>query len=191
VHPHVHALFLYAAALLAAAAGYALWNRLRARASVGPVLHASLVSRRWRGAWIAALAAVALLVARAGDRELAVHASAALVPAALFLLARPAAQDRVVGERGVQVGWDANAFLELLEWRLTGEHLRVRVGPEWTAVDLPAGVRERVRARLLALVPERESRFHDRQEPPLYARLPQNRPSATFPPGTNAGGGAA
>ena len=48
---------------------------------------------------------------------------------------------------------------ELEEWRLTGDHLRFRIGPTWLAVGLPAREHAGVRELLLERRPEAESRF--------------------------------
>ncbi len=66
---------------------------------------------------------------------------------------------------------------------MTGDHLRFKERGEWTAVDLPRALQPAVRARLVRLIPERENRFHDRQEPQLLAtRSPLAMPVKNEPP---------
>jgi hypothetical protein len=82
-----------------------------------------------------------------------------LAGAAALLLLSPSASDTVVGSRGVRAGFLAYPMERLDEWRLTGEHLRWRIGERWYACALPMEHHEETRAYLQALAPERESRF--------------------------------
>ncbi len=132
--------------------------RTRAAAAVGPVLVAVEPARRARAIGAAAIVALALAAAFAQ----AVPWPLAIVAAGLgawIQLARPGIGDRVCGERGVRRGWHARSWSELEEWRLTGDHLRLRLQGEWTAVDLPGALQGDVRRTLETLVPERQSRF--------------------------------
>ena len=79
----------------------------------------------------------------------------------LLVWITPGFHDAVLGELGVQRGWFARRFADLEEWRLTGDHLRFRLDGEWTAVPCPPAEQARIRAALLAVNPERESRFKD------------------------------
>jgi heme exporter protein D len=82
-------------------------------------------------------------------------ASAAL----LALIVAPAETDRVLAQKGVRIGYHVRRFAVLEEWRLTGEHLRVRLFGEWTALPVPPAHQEQLRKQLEAEAPERESRF--------------------------------
>jgi hypothetical protein len=81
--------------------------------------------------------------------------------ALLLAFVSPSTSTAVLGEFGVQRGWHARRFESLEEWRLTGDHLRFRLFGEWTAVPCPPERQVALRAKLLALVPERESPFQD------------------------------
>ena len=84
-----------------------------------------------------------------------------LVPVLALVWLGPGFQDALLGEHGVQRGWQARRFEDLEEWRLAGAHLRFRLGGEWTAVPCPPERQPALRERLLRLNPERESPFRD------------------------------
>ncbi len=79
----------------------------------------------------------------------------------LLVWVTPGAHDAVLGEAGVQRGWHARRFESLEEWRLAGDHLRFRLFGEWVSVPCPPARQPELRAKLLALVPDRESPFQD------------------------------
>lgn len=85
----------------------------------------------------------------------------ALGSAMLLALTTPSAATAILGVGGVQRGWHARRFESLEEWRLTGDHLRFRLFGEWTSVPCPQERQAEIRAKLVELVPERESPFQD------------------------------
>ena len=74
------------------------------------------------------------------------------------LLARTQ-RGQACGAAGVQSRCFSYAYEELAEWRLTGDHLRFRVGEVWRAVALPGELHSEVRRQLERLAEGRESRF--------------------------------
>jgi hypothetical protein len=86
--------------------------------------------------------------------ELAAASAAAL---ALWLL--PSEADRVLGQAGVRIGYHVRRFAVLEEWRLSGDHLRLRLFGEWTAVRVPPEAMAGLRADLEREAKDRESRF--------------------------------
>ncbi|MFT7669940.1 MAG: hypothetical protein ACI8X5_002647 [Planctomycetota bacterium] len=103
-----------------------------------------------------ALLLVFLIVAQAPALSLSCASLLACIGCVLF---QPHPLDQVCGELGVQVGWRSRRFSDLEEWRLTGDHLRVRIGDVWTAVSVPVANHPEVRATLEKSCPDRESRF--------------------------------
>jgi len=85
----------------------------------------------------------------------------ALGSAMLLVWTTPSATTAILGVGGVQRGWHARRFESLEEWRLTGDHLRFRLFGEWTSVPCPQERQAEIRAKLVQLVPERESPFQD------------------------------
>ncbi|MEZ5979387.1 MAG: hypothetical protein R3F34_14375 [Planctomycetota bacterium] len=77
---------------------------------------------------------------------------------ALWFLA-PRTGDRVLGRDGVRRGWTTLRFERIVEWRLTGDHLRVLLRGEWEAVPAPSRDHEALRKVLEERAPGRESRF--------------------------------
>ncbi len=65
----------------------------------------------------------------------------------------------VCGGVGVQSGCFSYTYQDLEEWRLTGDHLRFRVGEVWRAVSLPQALHAEVRGLLETHAAGRESRF--------------------------------
>ena len=63
------------------------------------------------------------------------------------------------GEAGVRSGCFSYTYGELEEWRLTGDHLRFRVGEIWRAVSLPEPLHAEVRGLLQNQAGGLESRF--------------------------------
>lgn len=155
----LHPLLLAAAAWPALGLAAALIARHRARRVAGRPLR---VERGARGArWALG---ILHLVALAGlwigaDPSLRVAGSVPLALSLVLALAGPSSNDRVLGDAGVVSGWTAEPFGKLAEWRLTGEHLRFRVGEGWSAVACPPELQGEVRALLERAVAGRESRF--------------------------------
>lgn len=146
-------------------------ERIVARARVGRVLHAERGSLLARVLFLMVgsgvlgfvlLGCLGILATGAWAHAGIWILSAALVPLSLaaVVLARPAG-GRACGARGVRSGSWSHAYGDLEEWRLTGDHLRFRVGAVWRAAALPRGLHPEVREVLVALVGERESRFRE------------------------------
>ncbi len=133
--------------------------RLRARRSVGPALQTEAGSRSRRIGLalghLAVLAGSMFVVDPALRGPLILLLGLSLAHVTLT----PSSGTRVLGRTGVRSGWTAGPFAKLDEWRLTGEHLRFRLGEEWSAVPCPPGLHGEVRARLEREAPGRESRF--------------------------------
>jgi hypothetical protein len=134
---------------------------LVARLKVGAQIAADRAQERARRAAITVLAA-GLLAWLAFDRQIwLVPALLCLGSALLVAFTAPSASTAVLGSGGVQRGWHARRYAALEEWRLTGDHLRFRLHGEWTSVPCPPARQAEIRAKLTALVPERESPFQD------------------------------
>ena len=151
-------LWSFAAVLVAADLLLLAWSR-RSAARVGPVRHAG---RRSSGRWLAALglASIAGLVLAASDGFDPAPALLVVAAAGALVVLCPANGESVYGELGVRRGWHARRFEELEEWRLVGEHLRWKLRGEWISSQVPPGEHEALRAKLVRLCGERESRFH-------------------------------
>jgi hypothetical protein len=151
---------LWAALAWSAAGGVILLVALhRIRARVGRVRFGRRTSTWPQRAFTVAVAgATAAVILHWRDLP-GVLALAALMGAWALYMFSPSAHDAVLGERGVQRGWRARSFAELEEWRLTGEHLRWRLGEEWFASPAPRGWHAELRAQLESACAERESRF--------------------------------
>jgi len=143
--------------LAAAALGVAAWMA-RATRTVGAPLLNRPASRRSHLLWILALLGTGALVVVS---DLVPTPSALLVlgAAAALVASLPRSGDSVFGESGVRSGWLARRFPELEEWRLTGDHLRWRVGPRWFSSAVPPGHHGELRERLERECPDRESAF--------------------------------
>jgi hypothetical protein len=132
-----------------------------AQLKLGAVIAADRRSERRRRIVLATLIA-AVLVWTLLDRGVwIVPVLLALGSALLLALATPSAATAILGVGGVQRGWHARRFESLEEWRLTGDHLRFRLFGEWTSVPCPQERQAEIRAKLVELVPERESPFQD------------------------------
>jgi hypothetical protein len=138
----------------------ALFLRARREALVGELLHAHTAPRLWRALGLLLGLAVILLVL-AVDPRLGTFAALLLIPAGGAWWLAPATHDQRCGLRGVQYGWRARSLAELDAWRLTGEHLRFRLGPTWLAVAVPRPLHDSLRTRLEATCPDAESSFRD------------------------------
>jgi hypothetical protein len=159
-------LLAWAWAGCAVAALVALGSRARASRRLGEPLAWERPSRYGRLAAGGGLLAVVAVVGLAGLGPVQTPAALLVVALALLCVAlHPSSGERVCGSEGVQVGWESATFGELEEWRLTGDHLRFRLGGHWLAVPLPARLHADVRARLEERAPGRESRFSDRANP--------------------------
>lgn len=136
------------------------WNA-RIRKRTGPSIHAVRRRMGWRYAFLAGIALLGLmcLLTDVPLPEAKLPAAAVLAFAAALLAVQPSFADSRCGESGVQVGWHARRFDELVEWRLTGDHLRWRLGSNWIACNLPVNEHARLRERLERLAPGRESPF--------------------------------
>ena len=136
------------------------WNG-NARKRVGAPIAVVRRRRVWRYVFLAgiALLGLACLAADMPLPEAKLPAAAVLGLAAALLAVQPGFADSLCGESGVQIGWHARRFEELEEWRLTGDHLRWRLGALWIACDLPVAEHARMRERLERSAPGRESRF--------------------------------
>lgn len=143
-----------AATVLAAALVAATVAHNRARRNVGEPVVAERVTRSPFPLVLVAVAMVAVLLARAEPLPLVV----VLLAAALHFAA-PNPDARVLGRNGIQRGWRSVRFEELLEWRLTGDDLRVLLAGEWEAVPAPAADHAELRKMLEQRAPGRESRF--------------------------------
>ncbi len=149
---------LLLAALALVCVGGILW---RSAARLGATLHIE-EPRTWTRALRVACVCAGLLALATTWREQgdAAPLSAALL-GVLSLLAfiTPSGESQRVAEHGVRRGFDSKRFEELEEWRLTGEHLRWKLDGEWLACRAPTELHAALRAKLVALNPERESRF--------------------------------
>ena len=133
--------------------------RLRARRLVGDVLAREGQALAWRiAAWAVLAVASTWVLLHPGELP-RIHSFAPLALAALFVALVPGAADRVCGRRGLRRGWTVRALEDLEEWRMTGDHLRFRLGPVWEAVPLAAADQEPLLERLRSAIPERESPF--------------------------------
>ncbi|MCY3003141.1 MAG: hypothetical protein NTV21_15175 [Planctomycetota bacterium] len=155
-------LLLGAAVATALALALALLALRRRRGVVGPVLAREGGSAFFRRIWITLACVVCVGIAlHWSELEVGplVLATALLATASLAL--SPSERDACVGQGGVARGWDVRAFREVEEWRLTGEHLRWRIGLRWMACHVPLSEHAALRERLNANCGERESQFRD------------------------------
>jgi hypothetical protein len=133
--------------------------RLRLRRTLGEPRVSVRPGRRVRFVYHAAALAAAAMVAFSGLEVPLEPALAVLALGVALVALAPGEQDSLLGSQGVQVGWHARRFADLEEWRLTGDHLRLRLFGEWVAVHAPAALHAELRAQLVAANPGRESRF--------------------------------
>lgn len=84
---------------------------------------------------------------------------AASLAVGLSLWLLPSEMDRVLGQTGVRIGYHVRRFAVLEEWRLSGDHLRLRLFGEWTAVRVPPDAMAGLRSDLEREAKDRESRF--------------------------------
>lgn len=152
--------WLLVLALALVSLGVTLVVRSRERSQLAQRVVAEPPRRRGR-LLIAALLVLALAwrLSTVGHEGWPWFEIAAALVALLTLALAPAETDRVLAERGVRIGYHVRRFAVLEEWRLTGEHLRVRLFGEWTALMVPPAQHGELRKTLLAEAPERESRF--------------------------------
>lgn len=132
-----------------------------ARLQVGPVIAADRGAERRTRIVMTALIVVVLLWILADTAVWRTPVTLCLGAALLLVWTTPGVHTAVLGEGGVQRGAHARRFESLEEWRLTGDHLRFRLHGTWTSVPCPPERQAELRAKLVALVPERESPFQD------------------------------
>jgi hypothetical protein len=150
----------FSLAVLALVSLLALSTLRRRSAAVGP-----LIARQGGAALglrVALTVACVLGVGIAlhwGELEIGPLVLATLLLATGTIALSPSERDACVGEAGVACGWTSRSFRELEEWRLTGEHLRWRVGPRWLACLVPVERHAALRERLAAACGDRESPF--------------------------------
>lgn len=146
-----------------AVAALAFSASLRARRGevLGEVLFEALAPRAARYLALVALGVALVVVLAAGELGRALLALALLGTLARALALLPLPEDQRCGTGGIQYGCDLIRLSELEGWRLTGDHLRVRLRDLWVAVALPRELHPRMRAALEAACPERESVFRD------------------------------
>lgn len=133
--------------------------RARLVATIGAPKVVVRAPRRLRWLYVAAAAALAAWLLAANPGVPLVTGLVLLALGVALVLIAPGAQDSLLGSDGVQLGWHARRFADLDEWRLTGDHLRLRLFDEWVAVHAPAELHEELRAQLSAANPDRESSF--------------------------------
>jgi len=126
--------------------------RARNRRTLGRVLAEERPGRTLRLAAASALLLAvfaAVLLARPDTRVIG-FAVLLLVPALGLVWFGTGFQDAVLGETGVQRGWQSRSLAELGEWRIEDEALHFRVQGEWTSVPCPqvSGAAERTRRAL-------------------------------------------
>lgn len=132
--------------------------RAKHRRSTGALRRVACDSRAWRNTASPLLAAVLVIALSAGIPHPSLVVTLMVASAACLWL-RPHPGDEIYGELGVQRGWRSRRFEELEEWRLTGDHLRFRIGDAWLAVGLPSDQHASARELLVERCGERESRF--------------------------------
>jgi len=184
MHPLLRTLLHASTILLACALVAALVTRARRARVLGEEQSFQGPGAPARMAGALALALVYALVAGFGPSELATRAAPPFALALAFQLARPFAGERRCGLGGISLGWNAYPLAGFEEWRLTGDHLRVKVEDEWQAVVLAREQQARMRTLLEQHAPNRESRFHDRQQPgPVVTQAanPSYAPAAPAP----------
>lgn len=184
MHPLLSSLLDASAVLLALALVAALAVRARRARVLGEAQSFQGPGTPLRLVGVLALALVFAAIATWGPRELARRAAAPFALAVAFQLVRPFASERRCGLGGIGLGWKTYPLAGFEEWRLTGDHLRVRVEDEWQAVVLAREQQARMRGLLEQHAPGRESRFHDRQQPgPVVtqAAQPSFAPAAPAP----------
>jgi hypothetical protein len=138
----------------------ALASLRRRRRVVGRVLERETGSTLARRVAITVACALAVgVVLRWDELGIGALALATVLLSTLALALSPSERDARIGELGVAHGWNSRSFRELEEWRLTGEHLRWRIGARWVACRLPVAEHAALRERLAAACGERESRF--------------------------------
>ena len=147
-------------------------ERSMSRRRLGRVLHVKRGSNRARvlyvGVGCVALSLVLLSglgVLVTGAWAIPGYAAAYLIAGVLVVLSVAAVVlathpgDGACGTEGVRSGSWSHAYGDLEEWRLTGDHLRFRVGESWRAVSLPQALHGEVRGLLETQAEGRESRF--------------------------------
>lgn len=152
---------LFAAVLILVALIATVLITTRARLQVGEIIEQDRSGAMLRNGLFGWLhIALAVWILAAGVLPLA-PALGCIAASMLLVVMTPGGYDAATGETGVLRGWYGRRYAELEEWRLSGVHLRFRLFGEWTSAPLPAREHTRIREKLLAECPERESRFQD------------------------------
>lgn len=127
--------------------------RVRSTARLGQSLGA--YGRRRIGVQAGALLGLGVVSCMYGERvELALFA---FVLAYLWLA--PGESERAYGLKGASFAWRSVRYADAEEWRLAGEHLRLLVHDEWSAVRVRPEHLETLQAELERIAPERRSRI--------------------------------
>ena len=132
------------------------WELVASRRRVGAVLHAEAGPLIWTALYALAGAAFCVFAAQSSP-ALPASILVGLACAAVLLSRRQRGQ--ACGEAGVQRGCFSCAYEDVEEWRLTGDHLRFRVGEVWRAVSLPSALHPELRGVLEGRAEGLESRF--------------------------------
>jgi hypothetical protein len=137
--------------------------RARNARTLGRVLAEERPGRRLRlcAASTLLLAVFAAVLLARPDTRVVEFAGLLLLPALGLVWFGTGFQDAVLGDTGVQRGWQSRRFEELEEWRLAGEQLRFRLQGEWTCVPCPSERHPDLRLELQRLNPGRESLLRD------------------------------
>ena len=148
---------LWIAALwpLTACAVHAL-ERASAKRRVGAVLHAESAPGYVS---VAYCCLGILLIASVTGSATTLPSCALIALSSVAMVLAKYQRGGACGAAGVHSGCFSYAYEELEEWRLTGDHLRFRVGAVWRAVALPEPLHAEVRGLLENYAGERESRF--------------------------------
>jgi len=146
-------------ALLAVGLALCVRLRLRARRTLGAVIHRQPAGRgeRLRGATVLVAAASVALATLHGEAVGLALVALALALGIVWFVPREA--EGACGSEGVWRGWVAVPLAALEEWRLVGDHLRFRVAEAWHALELPREKQAGLRAALEERAGERESPF--------------------------------
>jgi len=78
----------------------------------------------------------------------------------LALWSQPNPRSHACGESGVRFGDRWSSYRDVESWRLTGEHLRCRLGGSWHAMAVPVGLHPELRRHLRKEAADREHEFN-------------------------------
>lgn len=160
----LHWILLAALSELMLVAGYLAWRRYDSTRRLGKRLQATEPPQRLRRVALALSFSAAACFWFPGlgsaDESLRLPALALLVGGAVVLRLSPRPEVRALGTSGVRSGWTCARFEQLVEWRLSGEHLRFRLeGRLWDSVEVAPERQAELRERLVQSAPDRESRY--------------------------------